>query len=93
MYKTTKITTPVVLIIFNRPELTKLVFQEIRNVKPTSLYVIADGPRKSRRGENEKCRLTRDILETVDWECKVYQSYFRCSNIISFNCSMRTLKL
>ncbi|MEE9450696.1 MAG: hypothetical protein V3V72_11645 [Ignavibacteriaceae bacterium] len=75
MYKNTKITTPVVLIIFNRPELTKRIFQEIRNVKPTALYVIADGPRKTRPGENERCILTRNIIETVDWECKVYKNY------------------
>lgn len=75
MYKNTKITTPVVLIIFNRPELTKRVFQEIRNVKPTALYVIADGPRKTRPVENERCIYTRDIIETVDWECKVYKNY------------------
>jgi len=75
MYKNAKITTPVVLIIFNRPEPTKLVFQEIRNVKPSSLYVIADGPRKTRPGENESCKLTRDIIETIDWECEVYKNY------------------
>ncbi len=66
MYKNTIITTPVVLIIFNRPESTKLIFQEIRNVKPASPYVIADGPRKTKQGENERCLSTRNIIKTVD---------------------------
>jgi len=24
--------------------------------------------------ENESCRVTRDIIETVEWECKVHKN-------------------
>jgi hypothetical protein len=67
--------TPVVLIIFNRPETTKQVFEEIRRAKPKKLFVIADGPRKQRKGEDQKCKETRAIINKVDWECEVHKNY------------------
>ena len=33
-------------MVFNRPELTKKVFEQIKKYKPTRLYVASDGPRK-----------------------------------------------
>ena len=47
--------TPVVLIIFNRPDLTARVFAEIARARPEKLLVIADGPRPDREGEDAKC--------------------------------------
>jgi hypothetical protein len=67
--------TPVVLIIFNRPETTQLVFEQIRQVQPAQLFVIADGPRRDRAGEAEKCAATRAILDQVDWDCQVLTNY------------------
>lgn len=61
--------TPVLLLIFNRPDTTKLVFESIRNTQPRKLYISADGP----RNENEKqlCELTRAVVSNVDWPCEV----------------------
>lgn len=70
-----QIKTPVVLIIFNRPETTEKVFEAIRRVQPAKLLVIADGPRDNRAGEAEKCAATRAILEKVDWGCQVFTNY------------------
>jgi len=70
-----QLTTPVVFIIFNRPDKTKIVFEEIRKAKPNKLLVIADGPRADRSGEDNKCREVREIIETVDWECEVIKNY------------------
>jgi hypothetical protein len=55
--------TPVVLVVFNRPDLTKRVFAEIAKAKPKWLFVIADGPRVGRPGEVERCAATRNIAE------------------------------
>ena len=49
MYKNTKITTPITVLIFNRHEPKKLVIQEIQNVGPTALKLIADRPLKQKR--------------------------------------------
>ena len=66
---------PVAFIIFNRPETTEQVFTEIAKVKPTNLFVIADGPREGQLGEAAKCAAARAIIERVDWECEVFKNY------------------
>lgn len=73
--KDSSLTTPIVLMIFNRPFLTQQVFNEIRKAKPQQLLVIADGPRPGREDDVEKCLAARKIIEGVDWECKVTQNY------------------
>lgn len=76
-----EIKTPVLFLIFNRPDTTQRVFNEIRRVKPKELFVSADGPRENKPLEVEKCQATRDIvLKQVDWDCKVYTN-FRDKNL------------
>lgn len=67
--------TPIVFIIFNRPDPTTKVFEAIRNAKPPKLFVIADGHRAERSGESEKCQATREIIKRVDWDCEVLTNY------------------
>lgn len=68
--------TPVAFIIFNRPDCTKRVFAEIRKARPEKLYLIADAPRPAKKGEAEKCRQTRSLVESmIDWPCKVEKNY------------------
>jgi hypothetical protein len=67
--------TPVVLMIFNRPDLTEKVFEVIRQVRPLQLLVIADGPRSNRPGETEKCAAARAVIQRVDWDCQVLTNY------------------
>ncbi|WP_158747911.1 glycosyltransferase family 2 protein [Acidobacterium sp. S8] len=64
-------TTPVVLIVFNRPEPTRRVFAAIAKARPSRLLVIADGPRLDRLGESERCAEVRQIVSRIDWPCKV----------------------
>lgn len=66
------IKTPVLLISFNRPETTLIVFERIREVKPSVLYLAFDGPRAGKEGECEKCMACRKIVEMVDWECELH---------------------
>lgn len=63
--------TPVLLIVFDRPDTTQRVFDTIRQAKPKQLFVAADGPRKGKDGEAEKCRSAREIVKQVDWDCEV----------------------
>lgn len=65
------LTTPVLFIIFNRPETTRQVFDAIKKARPTRLYIAADGPRKNKTGEEEKCLQSRKVVEEIDWPCKV----------------------
>lgn len=72
--------TPVLFIIFNRPDTTATVFEKIRQMKPAKLYVAADGARAGKAGEEELCRKTRAIIDTVDWPCEVKKLY-RTANL------------
>ena len=63
--------TPILFLIFNRPQLTAQVFGAIRQSRPAKLYVAADGPRPEKPGEWKLCAETRTILDQVDWDCDV----------------------
>jgi hypothetical protein len=67
--------TPVLFIIFNRPDTAARVFESIRQAKPPQLFVLADGPRPDKPGEAEKCAESRKIIEGVDWDCEVLTNY------------------
>jgi hypothetical protein len=67
--------TSVVLLIFNRPDKTRRVFEVIRRVRPVQLFVIADGPRAHRIGEDMLCHQARSVLEQVDWPCQVLTNF------------------
>jgi len=67
--------TPVVFIIFNRPDTTQRVFNTISLVKPKKLFVIADGPREDNTDDKEKYKKTREIIERVNWDCEVLKNY------------------
>jgi hypothetical protein len=67
--------TPVLFLIFNRPKTTQRVFDVIRQAKPPLLFVAADGPRNDRPCDVGRCEKTRQVIETVDWECEVVTLY------------------
>ena len=72
---TYQLTTPVALLIFNRPDTTQRVFAEIARAKSPKLLVVADGPRPDKHGEAEKCLATRAIIDQVDWPCEVLTNF------------------
>lgn len=63
--------SPVLFIIFNRPDVTRQVFDRIRAAKPSRLYVAADGPRPDRESDAVLCRQAREVVTEIDWECNV----------------------
>lgn len=67
--------TPVVLIIFRRPQTTARVLDALRQAKPKTLFVVADAPRSDKPGEAEKCAATRALMQTIDWDCQVLENY------------------
>ena len=60
---------PIALMVFNRPDLTKKVMDQIAKVRPPILYVIADGSRN--KNEINLCKQTREIALNPNWPCKV----------------------
>jgi hypothetical protein len=73
--------TPILLLIFNRPEQALLVFRQIRLQEPERLFIAADGPRPDQPGEAALCAATRTtVLNGIDWPCKV-ETLFRPHNL------------
>lgn len=72
--------TPVLFLIFNRPEPTRQVFEAIRAYQPSRLYLAADGPRPEKPGEWRLCSDAREVLKQVDWQCEV-RTLFRDENL------------
>lgn len=69
----TPCSTPVIFLIFRRPDLTACVFELIRQAKPTKLLVVADGPRNAE--EVVLCQQARAVTENIDWDCEVLRNY------------------
>ena len=64
--------TAVLLIVFNRLETTRVVFDAIRDAKPPRLYIAADGPRSDRPREDEEVEAVRIfVTDSIDWDCEV----------------------
>lgn len=73
--------TPILYLVFNRPDLVKTTFSQICKVKPKQLYIAADGPRYNVQGEQDKCQQCREfVLSQVDWDCEIY-TLFRKENL------------
>jgi hypothetical protein len=67
------LTTPVVFLVFNRPDLTERVFKRIAAAKPQTLLLVADGPRNE--NDVDACAQVRKIVSRVDWECNVLKNF------------------
>ncbi|HMO33822.1 MAG TPA: hypothetical protein PKE63_04985 [Lacibacter sp.] len=72
--------TPVLFLIFNRPDTTARVWEQIRNLQPSRLFIAADGPRDQKPGETALCAQTRALVKQVDWNCEV-KTLFREKNL------------
>ena len=69
---------PVLLIVFNRPDTTKQVLENIRRAKPKKLYVSADAPRPNNGDDFVNCKKAREIVKQVDWDCEVQYRFLPC---------------
>jgi hypothetical protein len=67
--------TPILFLVFNRPEETKIVFEKIRSISPKKLYISSDGPRDGRDDDNINCIKVKNIVSNIDWECEVFYSF------------------
>lgn len=79
--------TPVLFLVFNRPDTTQQVFNQIRQIKPKYLFVAADGPRSENPDEFNLCTETREIIQKIDWKCEVKtllrEENFGCGKAVS----------
>ncbi len=67
------LTTPVLLIGFNRVGPLRQVFEAVRASRPPRLYFAADGPRNE--AERVRCEEVRALAREVDWPCEVHTRF------------------
>lgn len=72
--------TPILFMAFNRPDVTRVVFRAIREIRPQRLYIAADGPRPDVPADVANCAEVRAIALEVDWDCEV-QTLYREQNL------------
>jgi hypothetical protein len=66
--------TPILLLAFNKPRTTQIVFNKIREIKPKNLFISIDGPREDNPTDLKNINEVKDILK-VDWPCKLRTHY------------------
>lgn len=69
------ISTPILLIMFNRPKHTRIALESIRSQKPKQLFVAQDGPREGRDEYPLLLECRRVVDDLVDWECELHTLY------------------
>lgn len=69
--------TPVLFLIYNRPELTEKVFERIRQARPSQLFIAGDGAKDAKDQLN--VQQARQIVGKVDWDCEL-KTFFRNEN-------------
>lgn len=67
--------TPILFLVFNRPDVTKRAFESIRNAKPPRLYIASDGPRNDNPNDIQLCKKVREIFDDIDWSCELKTLY------------------
>jgi len=67
--------TPVLLLMFNRPDLTAKVFNRIAEAKPEKLFLVCDGPREGNEEDQVLCAEVKKIVENITWNCEAYRNY------------------
>ena len=65
----------ILLIIFNRPDTTQVVFDVIKKAKPNKLYIADDAPRSNYENDKILCDQAKKITEVIDWDCNVKRLY------------------
>ena len=69
------VSTPVVLVAFNRPRVTARTLAALRAVRAERLFVVADGPRATHPEDTAACAAVRALVDGIDWECRVEKRY------------------
>ncbi len=70
-----KIDVPVLIIFFNRPSTLQKVFDAVKEAAPSTLLLWQDGPREGNDNDVKGIEECRNIVENIDWDCKVYKNY------------------
>jgi hypothetical protein len=63
--------TPIVLIVYNRPDLTKVALQRISDCNPSTVLIISDGPKADKVGDENLVKQTREVCDQRHWNFSI----------------------
>lgn len=66
---------PILLLLFNRPEKTKILIDALRKVSPPRVYVVVDGPRAFNDSDASRCENVKLLVDEIDWSCRIVKLY------------------
>ena len=72
----------VLLVIFNRPEKTKIIIEALRKIKPKYLFVTADGPVKIFPVIMKNAKKARDAINAIDWQWILKQDFWITTSVV-----------
>ena len=67
--------TPLLLIHFNRPDLTKLQLAQLAQVRPSKVWVLSDGPRAGHPSDEDRVAEVRAVIDAFPWEVQPVKIY------------------
>jgi hypothetical protein len=72
---TIEITSPILIIAFNRPDHVIGLLDLLRPLKPRRIYFSVDGPREAIPSESSEVEKVRQAINSIDWECELFTRF------------------
>lgn len=69
--------TPILLVIFNRPEKVQRLIEVLKKIRPSRLFISADGPRSTHPEDKDLCESAKKISTSVDWDCEIKTNFHK----------------
>ncbi len=73
--KSALVDVPVLILFFNRPQQLSQVFEQVRNARPSKLFLYQDGAQEANAIDLPGIEACREIVSQIDWECEVERLY------------------
>ncbi len=74
---------PVLILFFNRPQQLSQVFEQVRNARPSKLFLYQDGPRSEH--DLPGIKACREVTDQIDWDLWLTNvSYWKMTMCLPF---------
>ena len=71
---------PILILAFNRPDRLRDLIDRLREIRPSTLFLAVDGPRKGNESDDRLVPQVRSLVHEIDWPCSI-QTNFRSENL------------
>ena len=66
---------PVLLLIYNRPILTKKLLKKLSTIKPKKIFISSDGPKN--KLDELLCDKTKKLIKGINWNCSIKKNFLK----------------